>query len=128
MYDEERNKIFNAMPRKRNSEVEKDDEENRPSAFTPEEAQRKIRLILREGSTVLSSHLIKDIQTGRHGVSHQDVLHVLQTGEIISSPEWDDNHRNWKYKVEGTDLEDEELRAITIIIEERFSIFIITAY
>ena len=56
-------------------------------------------------------------------------MFVLQNGEIISPPEWGDKHRNWKYKVEGTDLEEEEeLRAITIIIEERFTIFIVTAY
>lgn len=117
------------MRRKKDSEIEKDDEEIRPSKFTQDEAKRKIRQILREGDTILSDHLLKDIAAARHGVSHQDVLFVLQNGEIISPPEWDDKHRNWKYKVEGTDLEEEEeLRAITIIIEERFSIFIVTAY
>ena len=116
------------MPKKKDAEIEKDGEEMRPSAFTPDEAIRRIRLILRDGKTIRSDHLIKDMASGRHGVSEQDLLHVLQTGEIISSPEWDENQRNWKYKVEGTDLEDEELRAITIIIEERFSIFIVTAY
>lgn len=117
------------MPNKRDAEIENEGEQMRPSAFTPDEAIRKIRQILREGDTIFSQHLLKDIQSGRHGVSHQDVLHVLRSGEIISPPEWSDDHRNWKYKVEGTDLEEEEeLRAITIIIEERFMIFIVTAY
>lgn len=118
------------MPQKKDSEIGKEgDRQSRPSHFSPDEAKRKIRQILREGDTILSDHLLKDIQTGWHGVSQQDVLYVLQSGEIISPPEWDDAHRNWKYKVEGTDLEaEEELRAITIIIEERFSIFIVTAY
>lgn len=116
------------MPKKHDAEIEKDGEEMRPSAFTPDEAIRKIRQILREGETAFSRHLLDDIGSGRHGVTHQDVIHVLCSGEIISPPEWDKNHRNWKYKVEGTDLEEEELRAITIIIEERFSIFIVTAY
>lgn len=116
------------MPQKKDSEIETD-EEKRPPKFSQDEAKRKIRQILREGDTLFSDHLLKDIASGRHGVSHQDVLFVLQSGEIISPPEWDDTHRNWKYKVEGTDLEEEEeLRAITIIIEERFSIFIVTAY
>jgi hypothetical protein len=116
------------MRRKKDSEIEKDDEEIRPSPFTPDEAKRKIRLVLREGDTIFSNHLLRDIASSRHGVSHQDVLYVLQNGDIISPPEWDETHRSWKYKVEGADLEDEELRAITIIIEERFSIFIVTAY
>jgi hypothetical protein len=84
--------------------------------------------ILREGNTVFSDHLLRDIARNRRGVTHQDVLHVLQTGEIISAPEWDDRSRKWKYKVEGIDLEEEELRAITIIIEEQFCLFIVTAY
>lgn len=85
-------------------------------------------LILREGETIFSSHLIRDIRSGRHGASHQDVLHVLQNGDIISSPAWDEENSRWKYKVEGVDLEEEELRAITIIIEEQFRLFIVTAY
>ena len=118
------------MRQKKDSEIGKaGDKENRTAHFSPDEAKRRIRQILREGDTILSDHLLRDIASGRHGVSHQDVLFVLQSGEIISPPEWDDTQRNWKYKVEGTDLEeDEELRAITIIIEERFSIFIVTAY
>jgi hypothetical protein len=84
--------------------------------------------ILRDGSTAFSAHLLRDIARNRRGVTHQDVLYLLQTGEIISAPEWDEDHRNWKYKVEGIDLEDEELCAITIIIEEQFCLFIVTAY
>ena len=114
--------------KKRDEKAEGKDEQNHPSPFTPDEALRKIHQILRDGDTLFSQHLLDDIGSGRHGVSHQDVLFVLQSGDIISPPEWDDDHRNWKYKVEGTDLEEEELRAITIIIEERFSIFIVTAY
>ena len=100
----------------------------RPQPYKPDEAKRKIVQILREGNTVFSEHLNRDIAKNRRGVSHQDVLHVLQTGEIISAPEWDDIHHNWKYKVEGIDLEDDELRAITIIIEEQFCLFIVTAF
>lgn len=96
--------------------------------FAPDAAKRKIVQILHEGTTVFSEHLLRDIERNRRGVTHQDVLHILQTGEIISAPVWDDEGRNWKYKVEGLDLEDEELRAITIIIEEQFCLFIVTAY
>ena len=118
------------MRRKKDAKSESDsNEQNRPTKFSPDEAIRKIRLTLRDGDTIFSRHLLDDIRTGRHGVSHQDVLHVLRSGEIISPPVWDEEHRNWKYEVEGTDLEDEEeLRAITVIIEERFTIFIVTAY
>jgi len=114
------------MPKKADSEVGEGSVRSDP--FKPDEAKRKIVQILREGSTVFSEHLNRDIVRNRRGVSHQDVLYVLQTGEIIAEPEWDETHENWKYKVEGIDLENDELRAITIIIEERFCLFIVTAY
>lgn len=117
------------MPNKKDSEIEKYEPASSPNFFAPDVAKRKILLILRDGDTFFSQHLLDDIRSGRHGVSHQDVLHVLKTGEILTEPEWDETQQNWKYKVEGTDLEEEEeLRAITIIIEERFSLFIVTAF
>ena len=115
------------MRQRRESGIGKGNDETSPK-FSPGEAIRKIRQILRDGNTIFSRHLLDDITSGRHGVSHQDVIYVLQTGEIISPPEWDEIHLNWKYTVEGTDLDEEELRAITIIIEERFSIFVVTAF
>ena len=117
------------MPEKAGNEIGKGKEASVPAApYTPDEAERKIVQILREGSTIFSDHLLRDIARNRRGITHQDVLHVLQTGQIISAPRWDEVQRNWKYKVEGIDLEDEELRAITIIIEEQFCLFIVTAY
>ena len=117
------------MPEKADKELGKGKETSaRREPYALDEAKRKIVQILREGSTVFSEHLLKDIARNRRGVTHQDVLHVLQTGEIITAPVWDDEHRNWKYKVEGIDLEEEELRAITIIIDEQFCLFVVTAY
>ncbi len=117
------------MPQKPDKDIGKGGNASvRAEPFAPDVAKRKIVQILHEGNTVFSEHLLRDIERNRRGVTHQDVLYVLQTGEIISAPEWDEEGRNWKYKVEGIDLEDEELRAIAIIIEEQFCLFIVTAY
>ena len=117
------------MPEKADHEAGKGEEASvRTKEYAPDEAKRKIVQILREGNTVFSDHLLRDIARNRRGVTHQDVLYVLQNGEIILAPEWEEDNRNWKYKVEGIDLEGEELRAITIIIEEQFCLFIVTAY
>lgn len=99
-----------------------------PEPLASDEAKRRIVLTLRDGETVFSRHVHEDVASGRHGTSYPDILHVLQHGEILRKPVWDEAHENWKYKVEGADLEDEELRVITIIIEEQFRIFIVTAY
>lgn len=96
--------------------------------LSADEAKKRIGLTLRDGETIFSDHVRRDVASGRHGTTFQDIIHVLQNGEIIQQPVWDDAHGNWKYKVEGADLEDEELRVITIIIEEQFRLFIVTAY
>ena len=96
--------------------------------LSADEAKKRIVLTLREGETIFSDHVRRGVASGRHGTTFQDILHVLQNGEIIQQPAWDEVHCNWKYKVEGADLEDEDLRVITIIIEERFRLFIVTAY
>ena len=96
--------------------------------LSPDDAKRQIERTLLDGETIFSKHVHDDVASGRHGSTYQDILHVLQHGDILRDAEWDERHENWKYKVEGRDLEDEDLRVITIIIEEHFRIFIVTAY
>ena len=103
-------------------------ETEKKTPLSVEAAIHRIGLILRDGETIFSEHVRRDVASGRHGASFQDILHVLQNGEILKPPEWDEKHENWKYKVEGIDLEEEELRVITVIVEERFRLFIVTAY
>lgn len=98
-----------------------------PPPLSPEEAKRKILLILRDGDFIPTYHCRKESMVNR-GVSDQDVLHVLQHGEIISKPGWDENHHNWKYRVEGVDLQEDELTAITVIIEKSLRLIIITVF
>lgn len=115
--------------RKQNSpDLTKESDSDRPSPYPKEEAKLRIRLILREGETVYSRHLKDDIRSGRHGADFNDILHVLTTGDVVRDPVWDECHRQWKYNVEGRDLEDEDLRVITVIIDEDFRIFLVTAY
>ena len=57
-----------------------------------------------------------------------DLVNTLTTGEIRRAPEWDDEHANWKYRVEDVDMDGDDLAAITIIIEADFSLFIVTVF
>ena len=98
----------------------------RPLCLTPIEAKRKIILILREGNFVPLPHCREAMV--KRDVSGQDLLHLLQHGDIISPPEWDDKHLNWRYKVEGVDLEGDDLRAITVIIETNLTLLVVTVF
>ena len=99
----------------------------KPPRLSPLEATRKIRLTLEEGTTDYSRHCWHERMPERN-VSTLDVEHVLGKGQVIREAEWDSDYCNWKYRVEGTDIEGEELTAITVIFEEDFSLLVVTVF
>src|SRR6266498_3385010 len=72
----------------------------KPPALSADEAKRKILFILERGIVEPTWHC-KEETMPRRGVEMTDLLHVLKTGVIVRDPEWDDDHDNWKYRVEG---------------------------
>ena len=50
------------------------------------------------------------------------------TGTIGSQPKWDDRFEQWKYRVQGRDLDGEELTLIVSIEPEWERIAIITGF
>lgn len=102
-------------------------EGNRASKLSPEEAKRKIDLFLREGRVVPSGHCRRVSMPKRH-VTLPDIISVLQTGTIVRDPEWSEEHGDWKYVVEGTDLDDDELRAVTVFFDDNLTLLIVTVY
>jgi hypothetical protein len=46
-------------------------------------------------------------------------------GRVINS-ERDDKFKNWKYEVEGKDLANDQLNCITVFIDARLTLLIIT--
>ena len=91
-----------------------------------EEAFRLISLILKEGMFELSIHAKR--QMSRRGASNQDVVRALQTGRILKKPEWDEEHEHWKYRVEGVDLDGDELRVITVIFDSEMTLLVVTVF
>jgi hypothetical protein len=100
-------------------------ESQRDAKLSPEEAKRKIALFLKEGSIVPSPHCQKVSMPKRH-VTMNDIVSVLQTGEIIREPQWDEENDCWRYVVEGVDLDDDELRAVTVFIDKNLMLYIVT--
>lgn len=100
---------------------------DQPNKLSPREAERKIASILEDGIFEVTSHCRRDSMPKR-SVTYPDIEQTLKNGHIIREPIWDDKHGQWKYIVEGRDLDGDELRAVTVIFEEDFSLLVITVY
>ena len=98
-----------------------------PPRLSPAEATRKIQLILKEGTIDFSFHCWHERMPERK-VSVLDVGHVLGRGRVVREAEWDSRYEQWKYRVEGTDVEGDELIAITVIFEPDLSILVVTVF
>jgi hypothetical protein len=97
-----------------------------PHRLNSSEAEQLIRLIVNDGTVEISAHCRQRMHWRR--VSTQDLIHLLLTGEVKPLAEWDSDHGNWKYRVEGTDIDGDELRAITVILETDMLLVVITAF
>ena len=89
----------------------------RPPRLSLEDAKEKILLKLIEGKIEFSFHCRYESMPKRN-IDEADVLNVLETGAIKREPEWSDEHQNWKYRVEGLDIDEDTLTAITVILDD----------
>ncbi len=78
--------------------------------------------------TVRESWHAKNERSYRN-VSIDDIQHMLRSEwKLKGKPEWDDDHRNWSYKLTGSDLDDDELTLVITVNVEEQKIFVITKY
>src|SRR5260370_36754167 len=101
-------------------------EKSRPAKLSPAEAKRKIQLILEDGTVDFSGRCRRRMR--ERSVDDLDVVHVLKEGEITREAEWDPEYDNWKYRIEGTDVEGDDLTAISVIFEADLSLLNITVF
>lgn len=99
----------------------------RPRPLSPPEAQRLVLLILDEGFVEPTYHCRYDSMRERN-VTMPQLVHTLRTGRVHRSPEWDNAHEAWKYRVEGVDTDGDELTAVTVILERELTLRIITVF
>lgn len=59
-----------------------------------------------------------------------DDIQAMLTGAwtLASKPEWDDGHHNWKYRLDGQDLDGDELTLIVTLNMEEQCITVITKF
>ncbi len=74
-----------------------------------------------------SAHSAED--RSYRNISHDDMLHMLQgPWTLAAQPEWDEAHRNWKYKLAGRDIEGDDLVLVISLNVEEQMITIITKF
>lgn len=82
--------------------------------LTLQEAQSKIREIAKWGSVIWTDHHYD--RTNYRNYSSQDINFILQEGTVKEPPEYDEDHCNWKYKVEGKTIDGDIAIVITVIL------------
>jgi hypothetical protein len=98
-----------------------------PEQLGAEDVKRKLALILEEGSITYTDHCKNESMPDRN-VTTQDVEFVLESGRVVENARWSGMHCNWEYRIQGTDIEGEELEAVFVIIEGRLMARIITVF
>lgn len=53
---------------------------------------------------------------------------LTKTGNVTGQPDWNEEHQNYVYKVEGKDALGDDLTGIVTIDEVNKEIFVITVY
>ena len=86
--------------------------------LTAEEAERKIREIIKLGDINLSYHCFSESMPFRKYDS-LDVESVLSKGQVVQPPEYDTKYRNWKCKIEGKLADGEIVIVIAAFISHR---------
>jgi len=88
--------------------------------------ERLIRRISKYGDLglVFTNHIRESMN--KRDFTTSDILKVLSTGELKKKREFDDMYQNWKYRIEGKDVEGEKLTLIFSITQEEDAIILIT--
>jgi hypothetical protein len=84
--------------------------------YSPEDVSRKVRQIVEEGSVIYTDHCRQRMLD--RCVTMQDIEYLLESGVVSEKAEWSAVFQHWKYTIEGTDIDGEELEAVFVIVEE----------
>ena len=96
-------------------------------ALDPDELRSQVQRIVMYGTIRETSH--SAIDRASRNVSQDDILAMLEGNWVLKgAPDWDTEHRNWEYKLEGADIEGDPLVLNIAVNVEMQRIDIITKY
>lgn len=90
------------------------------------QALRFIKRAINEGSLLLTKHARQRMKERKIDIS--DVMMVLKTGNIFDEPEPHPVTGEWVYKVEGKNIDGENISVNVTLKEDSGKIVIITVY
>ena len=95
--------------------------------LAPEKATEVINEITTYADCIvdLTSHCQEKML--ERGFDFQDILLILSNGTVNSLSEYDNNHKHYKYKVEGSTLDGDDAVIVTIILDSR-TLRVVTIY
>lgn len=83
-----------------------------------------IRSILENGRIVYSPHLRE--RMAERSFTIQDVEHILENGVVIAQ-EFDKRNRNWKYRISGKTIDDDQAIVVSAVLDRK-SLIVITVF
>jgi len=98
-----------------------------PAALREDELRVRVQRIVCYGTVRESWHSKND--RSYRNVSIDDIQHMLRSQwKLKGKPKWNVEHSNWTYKLEGEDLDDDELTLVIAVRDEQVEIVVITKY
>jgi len=99
----------------------------RRPALTETQLRAAVARVIRHGTWLQSRHAAED--RGYRNISDDDIEAAL-TGPwtLARKPEWSEPYQNWKYRLDGKDIEGDDLTLIITVNEEEITIFVVTKY
>ncbi|HXU39305.1 MAG TPA: DUF4258 domain-containing protein [Blastocatellia bacterium] len=101
--------------------------DKKPKKLTAAAAKQRLLLILEHGRIAYTEHCA-NVRMPQRNVTPLDVEFLFEDGTVTDNTKWSDDYQNWQYRIEGTDIEGEELKVVTIIIEEYLMARVITVF
>lgn len=86
----------------------------------------KARKYLNSGNVIPTPHLKKRMEEKNFNM--QDVINIIENGEIPKPPEWNEEFGQFRYVVKGKDIEGIELNLVIAISTKEEMLTIITGY
>ncbi|WP_263380734.1 DUF4258 domain-containing protein [Granulicella paludicola] len=99
----------------------------RPPSLAEPDLRLAITRIVHYGTVWQTRHAGQD--RSYRNVSDDDIQHMLLGPWALErTPEWSEEHRNWKYRVRGADIEGDELTLIVSVNTEGQKLSVITKF
>jgi hypothetical protein len=96
-----------------------------PPQKTLDEVRQAIAWVLKAGQVVPKPHCRR--RMAERNVTMQDILYCLRNGDPVGAAEWSDEDTEWKYRVEGADIEQDPL-TVVVLFEIRSRMLIVTVF